>query len=118
MEGLLGRKSTQSQGFLQDGTRVPLTVVVASGNKVTQVKTKEIDGYNSIQLGFDIKKHPNKPQMGHSKKAGLEKAPRFFAEIRAEEPVQVQLGKEILPQDIFKPGDIVDVTGVSKGKGF
>ncbi len=118
MNGLLGRKTSQTQGFLQDGTRVPLTVVSAMGNMVTQIKTSEKEGYDSIQLGFDIKKHANRASLGHSKKAGLEKSPRFFAEIKAKEGTQMQLGSVVQPSEVFKPGDIVDVIGVSKGKGF
>lgn len=117
MQGLIGKKQNQTQGFLQDGTRVPLTVVSAMGNWVTQVKNDDRDGYSSIQLGFGIKKKPNKSKLGHSKKAGLGQTPRFFREIKADSE-NVQLGSQINPSDVFKPGDIVDVTGVSKGKGF
>lgn len=116
MNGLIGKKQIQTQGFLQDGTRVPLTVISAVGNTVTQVKTQDKDGYNSIQLGFEIKKKADKATVGHSKKAGLEKAARFFKEIRDAEGLE--LGSKVSPSDVFKPGDIVDVTGVSKGKGF
>lgn len=118
MNALIGEKQYQIQGFLQDGTRVPLTVISAMGNMVTQIKTSDKDGYNSIQLGFDIKKKPNKATLGHSKKAGLEQTPRFFREIRADETQNLELGSQVNPSDIFKPGDIVDVTGISKGKGF
>ena len=118
LTGLIGKKNTQTQGFLQDGTRVPLTIVSAMGNMVTQLKTNDRDGYNSIQLGFGIKKNPNKPIAGHSKKAGLDKEPRFFREIRVDDAAGLELGAQIQASDIFKPGDIVDVTGISKGKGF
>lgn len=118
LTGLIGKKNTQTQGFLQDGTRVPLTVISAMGNSITQLKTTEKDGYNSIQLGFGIKKKPNKVRMGHSKKAGLEKAARFFREVRLDDLEGLTLGSQVLISDVLKPGDIVDVTGVSKGKGF
>lgn len=117
MQGLIGKKQDQTQGFLQDGTRVPLTVVSAMGNWVTQLKMQDKEGYSGVQLGFDIKKKPNKSQTGHSKKAGLEKTPRFFREIKGDVE-GVVLGTQINPSDVFKPGDLVDVTGVSKGKGF
>jgi large subunit ribosomal protein L3 len=118
MQGLIGTKSYQTQAFLQDGTRVPLTAVVASGARVAQVKSADKDGYNSIQVALDIKKKANKAIAGHVKKAGLEKTPRFFAEIRSDEPIELALGSEIQASSVFKPGDIIDVTGISKGKGF
>lgn len=124
MNALIGKKQYQIQGFLQDGTRVPFTVISAVGNTVTQIKTSDKDGYNSIQLGFDMiatsgrKKKPNKATLGHSKKAGLQQTPRFFREIRVDELPALDLGSEINPSSVFKPGDIVDVTGISKGKGF
>ncbi len=118
MQGLIGRKQNQTQGFLQDGRRVPLTVISAMGNMITQLKTQDKDGYSSIQLGFDIKKKPNKSSLGHSKKAGLQQTPRFFRELRVDDTQNLVLGAQIQASDIFKPGDIVDVTGVSKGKGF
>lgn len=118
MDGLVGKKSYQTQVFLQDGTRVPLTAVVAKDLKVTQIKTQDKEGYNGLQLAMDIKKKANKAITGHSKKAGLENAARFFKEIRLSDAVDIQPGTQLNPSDVFKPGDIVDVTGVSKGKGF
>lgn len=116
--GLIGKKNAQTQGFLQDGKRIPLTVISAMGNVVTQLKTSDKEGYNSIQLGFEIKKKAHKGILGHSKKAGLETGARFFREIRADDVTGFELGSKIVPADIFKPGDLVDVIGVSKGKGF
>lgn len=107
MQGLVGKKQNQTQGFLQDGTRVPLTVIFAMGNIITQIKTQDKEGYNSIKLGFEKKK---------AKKAGKETS-RFFREIKGDIE-GVQLGSQVNPSDVFKPGDIIDVTGVSKGKGF
>lgn len=118
MNGLIGKKQYQIQGFLQDGTRVPLTAIYTVGNMVTQLKTQDKEGYNAIQLGFEIKKKNNKAITGHSKKAGLEETPRFFSEIRLADAPTLSLGAKVLPSDVFKPGDLVDVTGVSKGKGF
>ncbi len=108
LTGLIGKKTEQTQGFLQDGTRVPLTVVSSAGNFVTQLKTSDKEGYNSIQLGFEKKK---------AKKTGKE-MPRFFREIRVDDLENVALGSQIQPSEVFKPGDIIDVIGVSKGKGF
>jgi len=118
MNGLIGKKSYQTQAFLQDGTRVPLTAISAMGNMVAQVKKQEKEGYNALQIAFDIKKKANKSILGHAKKAGLTKTPRFFKEIRVDEPLELELGSQIEPSSVFKPGDIIDVTGVSKGKGF
>lgn len=115
---LLGKKTYQKQGFLEDGTRVPLSAVVVSGNVITQIKTKDKEGYNSLQLGIDSKVKAKKAILNHIKKAGLEKTPRFFREVRVDDLDGAILGSEVNIADIFKPGDIVDVTGVSKGKGF
>ncbi len=118
LQGLIGKKTYQTQGFLQDGIRVPLSAVSVSDNLVSQVKTADKDGYTSVQIGFDIKKKPNKALEGHSKKAGLDKTPRFLKEIRVDDVTGLELGAKIDTNEVFKPGDIVDVTGVSKGKGF
>lgn len=118
LNSLVGKKIYQKQGFLQDGRRVPLTGVVVSGNFVTQIKTSDKEGYNALQVGIGIKKNAKKQLFGHSKKAGLEKTPRFFKEIRADDLEGAVLGSELNVSEIFQPGNIVDVTGISKGKGF
>lgn len=118
LNSLIGKKIYQKQGFLQDGKRIPLTGVSVLGNLVTQIKTESKEGYNALQLGIDIKKKAGKRALGHSKKAGLEKAARFFKEIRVNDLEGVTLGSEINISDIFNAGDIVDVTGTSKGKGW
>lgn len=118
LQGLIGKKTYQTQGFLQNGTRVPLSAVSVSDNLISQVKTADKDGYNSIQIGFGIKKRTNKALDGHSKKAGLDKTPRFLKEIRVDDITGLELGTKIDTNEVFKPGDIVDVSGVSKGKGF
>jgi large subunit ribosomal protein L3 len=117
VQSLIGKKIDQAQGFLEDGTRVPLSIISVRGNVVTQIKTTEREGYNSVQLGFGSTKKTAKPLLGHIKKAGIEKMPRFFREVRADAPSQ-ELGSEINVLEVFEPGDIVDVTGTSKGKGF
>lgn len=93
-------------------------MVALGPNYVTQVKTKDgQDGYNAVQIGFGEKKSVKKPQLGHLKKAGFEQSIRWLKEIRVEDK-DVAPGKQINLGDIFKVGDAVKVTGVSKGKGF
>jgi large subunit ribosomal protein L3 len=118
LSSLIGKKIYQKQGFLQDGTRVPLSGVVVAGNFVTQVKSADKEGYNALQLGMGISKKAKKAIVNHSKKAGLEQTPRFFREIRVDDVADATSGTAINVSDVFTPGDIVDVTGVSKGKGF
>ena len=118
MKGILGKKIGMTQVFAKDGKLIPVTVVSVEPNVVMQIKTKETDGYEAIQLGFATKKekHSNKPEMGHAKKANA--APkRFLKEIKGVEVKDYELGQEI-KCDIFEAGEIVDVTGTSKGKGF
>ncbi len=118
LQGLIGKKTYQTQGFLQNGTRVPLSAVSVLDNLISQVKTVDKDGYNSVQIGLDIKKKPNKALTGHSKKAGLTNTARFLKEIRVDDVIGLELGAKIDTNEVFKPGDLVNVTGVSKGKGF
>ena len=118
LTALIGKKTYQKQGFLQDGTRVPLTGVVVAGNFVTQVKSADKEGYNALQLGIGTNKKAKKAISNHSKKAGLPEAARFLREVRVDDVVDVTSGTEINVSDVFIPGDIVDVTGISKGKGF
>ncbi len=115
---LIGKKTKQFQGFLQDGTRVPLSSVAVSGNFITQLKSLDKEGYNAIQLGIGNKKRSKKSIVEHSKKAGLTNTPRFFREVRVDDLEGVVLGSEVNIADVFAPGDVVDVTGVSKGKGW
>lgn len=117
LTSLIGRKINQTQGFLEDGTRVPLSVISVSKNLVVQIKTDEHEGYSAVKLGFGIKNKPNKAEAGIAKKAGQEKSPRFFREV-ASDKVDIEVGAQIAPNEVFEPGDIVDVTGTSKGKGY
>ena len=98
---------------------VPVTVVEAGPCPVVQVKTAESDGYNAIQLGFAKKKVKNtsKAELNHAKKAGLAEAPRVLNEVRLAEPPAVKPG-EVITVAAFKEGQLVDVIGISKGKGF
>lgn len=115
---LIGKKVGQKQGFLQNGKRIPLTAVNVMGNLITQIKTEGSEGYTAIQVGLDIKKRPGKRDLNRAKKAGLENAPRFFKEIIVGDVEGATLGQQLNVSEIFAPGDIIDVTGTSKGKGF
>ena len=117
-KGILGRKLGMTQVFSKDGKLIPVTVVEVEPNVVTQIKTVETDGYEAIQLGFETKREnlSNKAQMGHLSKANS--APkRFIKEIRGVDISKYELGQE-LTVEVFEEGEMVDVTGISKGKGF
>ena len=118
MKGILGRKVGMTQVFDKTGKLVPVTVIEVTPNVVTQIKTKENDGYEAIQLGFSDKREKlaNKPEVGHMKKANTTPK-RFLREIRGVDVSAYQLGSEV-KADIFAEGEMVDVTGTSKGKGF
>lgn len=118
INGLLGKKLDQTQGFLENGTRVPLSRILVSGNWITQVKTPEKEHYSAVQLGFGTTKKATKAIKNHTKKAGREITPRFFREIRVADASGFELGKDIDAEEILKPGDFIDVTGTSKGKGY
>lgn len=117
-KGILGRKLGMTQVFAKDGKLIPVTVVEVEPNVVTQIKTMETDGYEAIQLGFDTKREKlsNKAEKGHLAKANT--APkRFLKEIRGVDVSKYQLGQE-LTVEVFEEGEMVDVSGISKGKGF
>jgi len=118
MLGIIGKKVGMTSVFQPDGKYVACTVIEAGPCRVTQLKNADSDGYMAVQLGFDDKKEKssNKPELGHFKKSGS--APkRKVAEIRDFEK-DVKLGEDVLVGDIFVEGDMIDVTGMSKGKGF
>ena len=117
MKGILGRKVGMTECFTKDGNLIPVTVIHVEPNVVTQVKTKETDGYNAIQLAVtELKeKRATKAHLGHAKKANTTPK-RFLKEIRNYEGT-LSLG-DIISADAFSIGEIVDVTGTSKGKGF
>ena len=118
MKGLLGKKVGMTQVFKEDGTLVPVTVIESKGMQVVQIKTEGKEGYNSVQVGFgDIKeKNVNKPKKGHFSKAKVENK-RMLQEFKIDNPEDFEIGQEI-KVDIFEEGEIVDVEGTSKGKGF
>ncbi|NLI68818.1 MAG: 50S ribosomal protein L3 [Bacilli bacterium] len=128
-KGILGRKIGMTQIFLENGELVPVTVVQAEPNVVLQKKTVETDGYNAIQLGFEDIDKPEayeegskltpkakKPEIGHAAKANTTPK-RYIREIRDANVDEYELGQEVTVE-IFQPGDRVDVTGRTKGKGF
>jgi len=117
-KGILGRKIGMTQVFAENGDLIPVTVVEAAQNVVLQKKSVETDGYEAVQIGFEDKREKlsNKPEKGHVAKANT--APkRFVRELREVSLAEYEVGQEV-KVDVFAEGDIVDVTGISKGKGF
>ena len=118
MKGILGKKVGMTQVFTKNGKLIPVTVIEVEPNVVTQIKTVETDGYDAIQLATTTvkEKHSNKAKIGHTKKANT--APkRFLKELRGVNVNDYTLGQTI-NIDVFKEGEIVDVSGISKGKGY
>ncbi len=118
MKGIIGKKLGMTRVFDEDGRVTPVTVIQAGPCVVTQVKTKDRDGYEAVQLGFDKmrRKSAKRPQLGHFEKHGL--APRRrLAEFRVKDPDEYQVGQEVTVE-LFEAGDVVDITGWSKGRGF
>ncbi len=115
-KGILGKKVGMTQIFATDGTLIPVTVVEVTPNVVMQKKTVETDGYQAVQLGYADKKNVTKPEEGHAKKANTNPK-RFVKEIAGEEMMAFEVGQEV-KGNIFVEGEIVDVTGTSKGKGY
>ncbi|KKK37056.1 50S ribosomal protein L3 [Mesobacillus campisalis] len=117
-KGILGRKIGMTQVFAENGDLIPVTVVEAAPNVVLQVKNAETDGYEAVQLGFEDKREKlaNKPEKGHVAKANT--APkRFVREFNGVNLADYEVGQEV-NVSIFAEGEMVDVTGISKGKGF
>jgi large subunit ribosomal protein L3 len=118
MKGILGRKLGMTQIFDETGAVIPVTIIEAGPCFVTQVRTPERDGYSAIQLGFEEvrPKRLTQGELGHLKKHNLPPL-RILREIRVEDPSQYREGQQITVE-IFRPGEKVDVTGTSKGRGF
>lgn len=114
IDGIIGKKIGMTQIFPADGHLVAMTAIEAGPCIVTQVKTEAKEGYNAVQLGFDEVKKLNQPERGHLKKQKLLKHLREF---RVNDTASVQVG-QVVNADVFKAGDIVDITGISKGRGF
>ncbi|UFT99494.1 50S ribosomal protein L3 [Radiobacillus kanasensis] len=117
-KGILGRKIGMTQLFNETGELVPVTVIQAEPNVVLQLKTVETDGYEAVQLGFADQKanNVNKPAKGHAEKANTTPK-RYIREFRDANLEDYTVGQEV-GVDVFQAGDVVDVTGTSKGKGF
>lgn len=115
MIGLIGKKVGMSQVFTEKGDLIPVTLVKTGPCYVIQKKEKAKDGYDAVQLGFEDRKIANKPTLGHFKKSEI--APKRILKEFTVDPSQYELGQE-LKVDIFSQGERVDVTGITKGKGF
>ncbi|CAN5129239.1 hypothetical protein BH11PAT1_BH11PAT1_3830 [soil metagenome] len=116
MNTILGIKQAQMQRFLEDGTRIPVTVIRVPQNVVVSVKTQEKDGYQAVQLGMGSKKKATKALLGHAKKANLSAAPKVLHEVKTTDTLPQ--GEFVAIASVLKAGDILKVTGMSKGKGF
>ena len=118
--GIVGRKAGMSRVFTEDGKSIPVTLIEATPNRITQVKTVETDGYSAVQVTVGVKRAAliNKPEAGHLAKAKVE-AGRGLWELRVQDDkiADFQVGGEIRA-DIFEVGQVVDVQGITKGKGF
>jgi large subunit ribosomal protein L3 len=117
MKALITRKVGMTSTISEDGTVAAITLLSASDNVVTQIKTIETDGYQAVQIGFEEDKHLPKPQAGHVKAANA--TPKIMREIRVdgEDQSELKVG-DTLSADLFSAGDIIDATGTSKGKGW
>ncbi len=117
-KAILGKKLGMTQIFVEDGTLVPVTVIEAGPCTVVQKKTDEVDGYSAVQVGFEDKKEKkaNKPEKGHFGKAGVP-VKRYLKEFKLDGAADMNVGDEI-KVDVFEAGEVVDVTGTSKGHGF
>ena len=114
LQGFLGKKIGMTQLFRENGSVVPVTLIEAGPCVVTQVKTKDSDGYEAVQLGFGDVKRPNKPMQGHFRPS---RASRYLREVKADDPSEFSVGQTVR-LDIFAEGEKVDVIGRSKGRGF
>jgi large subunit ribosomal protein L3 len=117
--GILGKKVGMTRVYSELGVAIPVTVIEAGPCKVLQVKSEKTDGYNAIQVGFDSKKEAriNTPMKGHFKKSGGD---GFYhvREFRVEDPEKFEAGQTVALEELFNVGDIVDIQGQSKGRGF
>jgi large subunit ribosomal protein L3 len=120
LPGLVGTKIGMTHLFDDEGRMVPVTVIAAGPVYVTQLKTEESDGYNAVQVGYgDVsEKHLTYPKYGHLKKAGLTKNLRHLKEFRVDNHGEISLGQEIGVEGVFVDGEVITVTGTSKGRGF
>jgi large subunit ribosomal protein L3 len=117
---ILGQKFEMTQDFTQKGIRIPLTKIIAGPCIILEAKTREKDGYNALKIGFGQKKFKNitNPQKGQLKEAKLKMAPFYIQELKIDDPQKYKVGDQIIVTDILAPGDEIQMTGISKGKGF
>ncbi|MHB1678260.1 MAG: 50S ribosomal protein L3 [Sulfuriferula sp.] len=118
--GLVGRKIGMTRLFAEDGSTIPVTVLDVSNNRVTQVKTPEVDGYSAVQVAFGVRRasRVTKPAAGHLAKAGVE-AGEIQKEFRLSAvDASALIAGSVVSPSIFQPGQLVDVTGTTQGKGF
>ncbi len=115
MKALVTRKLGMTSLLKEDGSAMAVTLLAASPNVVTQIKTAAKDGYEALQLGFEKQKKVAKPQAGHFKASKA--SPKIIREFRLSEPIEISVGDH-LAADSFEVGDVIDVTATSKGKGF
>ena len=116
-KGILGTKLGMTQVFDDENRVVPVTVIQAEPNTVAQVKTVDSDGYTAVQLAYGTRRHVTKPVAGHLAKAGVSSA-RVLAELRLDEESELPEVGAVIAVDAFAKGDVIDVTGTSKGKGY
>ena len=115
IQGMVGRKLGMTQIFDESGVVHPVTVIECGPNVVTQVRTKEKDGYEAVQVGFGIDKRLNKPEQGHRKASGF--MSDTLREVRTDDVSEFEVGQQI-KVDAFSEGELIDVTGTTKGRGF
>lgn len=115
IQAMVGKKLGMTQVFDDSGVVYPATVIECGPNVVTQIKTDEKDGYQAVQLGFGLDKRLNRPEQGHRKASGFQS--RDLREVNADSYDDLEVG-QVFKADVFKPGQMVDVTGTSKGRGF
>ncbi len=114
IEGIFGRKIGMTQLFEESGEAIPVTVIETGANVVIQVKTPETDGYSAVQIGYGERKKVNEPMKGHLKGHGKF---RHLGEMKVDDIANWEAGAKV-GADIFAPGDLVDVSGATKGRGF
>jgi len=115
IQGMVGRKLGMTQVFDERGVVYPVTVIECGPNVVTQIKTVEQDGYEAVQLGFGLSKRLNKPEQGHRRASGFQS--KSLREVKADTVDGLEVGQQIMV-DTFAEGELIDVTGTSKGRGF
>lgn len=116
MKAMLGHKLTMSQTATSDGRRIPVTRIKAGPVTVTALRTKEKDGYLAVQIGLGEAKKTSKALLGHFKASGA--TPQVLKEVRLERSEEINVGDSLQVADVFRKGEVVDVTATSKGKGF